>query len=456
MNLLKARMIQLVTIKILFSVCLLVCTAGIHLKIGNSHSTFIIEEWKAEDQIIPPLRSPVTDATFTLTKEQKVQLTNRLISFETKKGSQIAVLIVDSTGEWSIEEYALKVFEKTKLGRKGIDDGILIVVAIQDHKTKIEVGYGLEGTIPDAIAKRIIEEFMIPHFKNGDYFQGVSDGIDTLILKIDGEELPETNKIPKFFEVINKYSMYIFPSLILVILIITIFITSGIFGTIVLIGGGFFLILMLESIILLVIIFFPLIFFFLMASHLRKKIRIRRKSFITPTNWDYIIIAVFIILGIVSTIGLIGFGIFRGLISESTILGISILILLIFFFLMTGYLRKKIQRKSFWDYIIIAVFIILGIVSTIGLVGFGIFRGLISESMILGIPLILIFLIMGYLRDKIRRKSFWDYILFGTGTSSSGSSSRSSWGSSGSNSSGGSSWSGGGGSSGGGGASGSW
>ncbi|OCC28087.1 PF04536 family protein [Leptospira interrogans serovar Canicola] len=84
---------------------------------------------------------------------------------------------------------------------------------------------------------------MIPHFKNGDYFQGVSDGIDTLILKIDGEELPETNKIPKFFEVINKYSMYIFPSLILVILIITIFITSGIFGTIVLIGGGFFLIL---------------------------------------------------------------------------------------------------------------------------------------------------------------------------------------------------------------------
>ncbi|EMP09680.1 hypothetical protein LEP1GSC124_1660 [Leptospira interrogans serovar Pyrogenes str. 200701872] len=193
-----------------------------------------------------------------------------------------------------------------------------------------------------------------------------------------------------------------------------------------------------------------------MASHLRKKIRIRRKSFITPTNWDYIIIAVFIILGIVSTIGLIGFGIFRGLISESTILGISILILLIFFFLMTGYLRKKIQRKSFWDYIIIAVFIILGIVSTIGLVGFGIFRGLISESMILGIPLILFFLIMGYLRDKIRRKSFWDYILFGTGTSSSGSSSRSSWGSSGSSSSGGSSWSGGGGSSGGGGASGSW
>ncbi len=68
----------------------------------------------------------------------------------------------------------------------------MIVVAIQDHKTRIEVGYGLEGAIPDAIAKRIIEEFMIPRFRDGDYFQGVFDGIDKLITKIDGEELPKT------------------------------------------------------------------------------------------------------------------------------------------------------------------------------------------------------------------------------------------------------------------------
>ncbi|EMN00636.1 PF04536 family protein [Leptospira noguchii str. 1993005606] len=146
MNLLKTQTIQSVTVKILFFVCLLVCTAGIHLKIGNPHSIFIIEQWKAEDPIIPLLRNPITDITSTLTKEQKTQLTNRLISFETKKGSQIAVLVVGSTGEWSIQEYAVKVFEKTKLGRKEIDDGVLIVVAIQDHKTRIEVGYGLYPT----------------------------------------------------------------------------------------------------------------------------------------------------------------------------------------------------------------------------------------------------------------------------------------------------------------------
>ncbi|WP_032921218.1 TPM domain-containing protein [Leptospira santarosai] len=401
MNLLKTQMIRSVTIKILFFAYLLVCTVGIHLKIGNSHSIFIIEEWKAEDQIIPLLRAPITDATSTLTKEQKAQLTNRLISFETEKGSQIAVLVVGSTGEWTIQEYAVKAFEKTKLGRKGIDDGILIVVAIQDHQTKIEVGYGLEGTIPDVTAKRIIEEFMIPKFREGNYFQGISDGIDALISKIDGEELPETNKISKFFEVINEYSNYI-PYMIIgaFIIFITTFvlIKSGIFGMIVLIGVLVSIGLMSESIILLISVFFLSIFFFLMTSYLRKKIR--RKSFMMSASWDYVIIAVFISLGIVSAIGLIGFGILRGLISESTILGIGVLILLISFFSMTGRLRKK-----------------------------------------------------------IRRKSFWDYILFGAPSSDSSSSERSSsssWGSSGSSSSAGSSWSGGGGSSGGGGASGSW
>ncbi|EMN67489.1 TPM domain-containing protein [Leptospira interrogans] len=244
MNLLKARMIQSVTIKILFSVCLLVCTAGIHLKIGNSHSTFIIEQWKAEDQIIPILRNPITDITSILTDKQKAQLTNRLISFETKKGSQIAVLIVGSTGEWSIEEYAVKVFEKTELGRKGIDDGILIVVAIQDHKTKIEVGYGLEGIIPDVIAKRIIEEFMIPNFREGNYFQGISDGIDAIIIKINEEELPKTNisriaeeKFP-VVEQKNDFDKYVafVPYVIAAIFAIATLIISGIVGLIMLIG----------------------------------------------------------------------------------------------------------------------------------------------------------------------------------------------------------------------------
>ncbi|UOG42013.1 TPM domain-containing protein [Leptospira noguchii] len=395
MNLLKTQIIQSITIKILFFVCLLVCTAGIHLKIGSPHSIFIIEEWKAEDQTIPLLRAPVTDATSTLTKEQKTQLTNRLISFETKKGSQIAVLVVGSTGEWSMQQYAVNVFEKTKLGRKEIDDGVLIVVAIQDHKTRIEVGYGLEGTIPDATAKRIVEEFMIPKFREGNYFQGISDGIDAVMTKINGEELSQTNKIPKFFEVINEYSIDYFPTFVSIIVIISILISIGIFGT----------------------------------------------------------------------IGMAGILIFIGYISESIILGIGILILLILCFSMTVYLKKKMRRKSFWDYIIVSVYISLAIFGTIGLIGVLFFIGLISESIILGIGililLILFFLMTGYLREKIRRKSFWDYILFGATTSSSdssrsGRSSSGSWGSSSSSSSSGSSWSGGGGSSGGGGASGSW
>ncbi|WP_201038109.1 TPM domain-containing protein, partial [Leptospira noguchii] len=248
-------------------VCLLVCTAGIHLKIGNPHSIFIIEQWKAEDPIIPLLRNPITDITSTLTKEEKTQLTNRLISFETEKGSQIAVLIVGSTGEWSMQEYAVNVFEKTKLGRKEIDDGVLIVVAIQDHKTRIEVGYGLEGTIPDATAKRIVEEFMIPKFREGNYFQGISDGIDAVMTKINGEELSQTNKIPKFFEVINEYSIDYFPTFVSIIVIISILISIGIFGTIGMAGILIFIGYIWESIILGIGILILLILCFSMTVY---------------------------------------------------------------------------------------------------------------------------------------------------------------------------------------------
>uniref|UniRef100_UPI0009E4052C TPM domain-containing protein n=1 Tax=Leptospira noguchii TaxID=28182 RepID=UPI0009E4052C len=325
MNLLKTQMIQSVTIKILFFVCLLVCTAGIHLKIGNPHSVFIIEQWRAEDPAIPPLRTQITDPNSIFTNSQKAELTNKLVSFEKRKGSQIAILIISSTQDWTIEEYAVKVFETWKLGRKEIDDGVLIVVAIQDHKTRIEVGYGLEGIIPDATAKRIVEEFMIPKFREGNYFQGISDGIDAVMTKINGEELSQTNKIPKFFEVINEYSIYIFPTFVSIIVIISILISIGIFGTIGLAGILIFIGYIWESIILGIGILILLILCFSMTVYLKKKMR--RKSF-----WDYIIVSVYISLVIFGTIGLIGVLFFIGLISESIILGIGILILLILFF----------------------------------------------------------------------------------------------------------------------------
>ncbi|WP_061235119.1 TPM domain-containing protein [Leptospira weilii] len=311
MNLLKTLMIRSVTMKIFFFVCLFLCTAGIHLKTGNPHSIFIIELWKAEDPIIPPLRTQITDTTSTLTNAQKSSLTDTLIAFEKRKGSQIAVLIVGSTGDWAIEEYAVKVFETWKLGRKGIDDGILIVVAIQDHKTRIEVGYGLEGTIPDAIAKRIIEEFMIPRFREGNYFQGISDGIDKLILKIDGEELSKTGastslsdinvdspiteedlrtveqKDDSDKDILDKYIVFLaglFFAIFAISIIIAVFIGSGIFGIIVLTGLVFFMVILSESTILGIgFLILWILFFSMLAYYLREKI-MRPRSF-----WDYIL-----------------------------------------------------------------------------------------------------------------------------------------------------------------------
>jgi len=140
---------------------------------------------------VPPLTGRVTDQTATLTAEQKVALEQNLQTFETRKGSQIAVLIVASSAPETIEQYALRVAEQWKLGRKKVDDGAVLVVAKDDRTLRIEVGYGLEGALNDAISKRIISEIIVPRFKQGDFFGGIAAGIDRMISVIDGEPLPE-------------------------------------------------------------------------------------------------------------------------------------------------------------------------------------------------------------------------------------------------------------------------
>ena len=140
---------------------------------------------------IPPLASRVTDLTGTLTAEQQKGLEEKLAAFEQKKGSQIAVLIVPTTKPETIEQYSIRVVEQFKLGRKGVDDGVLLLVAKQDRKMRIEVGYGLEGVLPDAIAKRIIDEVISPHFKQSDFYGGISAGLDNICKVVDGERLPE-------------------------------------------------------------------------------------------------------------------------------------------------------------------------------------------------------------------------------------------------------------------------
>lgn len=139
---------------------------------------------------VPPLKARVTDFTGTLTNAQRNALEERLAAFEARKGSQIAVLLVPTTHPESIEQYAIRVAEQWKLGRKGIDDGVLLLVAMKDRAVRIEVGYGLEGILPDAAAKRIIEDHIIPRFKLGDMSGGIHSGVERIMGTIEGEPLP--------------------------------------------------------------------------------------------------------------------------------------------------------------------------------------------------------------------------------------------------------------------------
>jgi uncharacterized protein len=140
---------------------------------------------------VPQLTARVTDLTGTLTQEQRASLEHRLQSFEARKGSQIAVLMVPTTEPEAIEQYALRVAERWKIGRKNADDGAILVVAKNDRALRIEVGYGLEGALNDATASRIIREVIVPRFREGDFYGGINAGVDRMVRIIDGEPLPE-------------------------------------------------------------------------------------------------------------------------------------------------------------------------------------------------------------------------------------------------------------------------
>jgi uncharacterized protein len=142
------------------------------------------------DVAVPRLGARVTDLTNTLTSTQRDALDRELAAFERRKGAQIAVLLVLTTAPETVEQYSIRVAENWKLGRKGIDDGALVLVAKTDRKLRIEVGYGLEGVIPDAVAKRVTDEIIIPYFRQGDFYGGIQAAVARLIRLIDGEPLP--------------------------------------------------------------------------------------------------------------------------------------------------------------------------------------------------------------------------------------------------------------------------
>lgn len=139
---------------------------------------------------IPPLASPVVDTTATLGAGDIARLEQQALALQQRKGSQLQILIVPTTQPETIEDYAQRVFDSWKLGRKGVDDGVLLVVAKDDRKVRIQPGYGLEGAIPDITAGRVIQEYLVPKFRAGDFAGGIGDASAQLVRLIDGEALP--------------------------------------------------------------------------------------------------------------------------------------------------------------------------------------------------------------------------------------------------------------------------
>jgi uncharacterized protein len=144
----------------------------------------------ADEVAVPALKARVTDLTGTLSAGELASVEAELRAFEQKKGSQIAVLLLPSTQPEAIEQYSMRVAERWKIGRAKTDDGVILIIAKNDQRLRIEVGYGLEGAIPDVVAKRVIREVIAPHLLANDFYGGIREGTQTLMKLIDGEKLP--------------------------------------------------------------------------------------------------------------------------------------------------------------------------------------------------------------------------------------------------------------------------
>jgi uncharacterized protein len=150
------------------------------------------------DVAIPQLTGRVVDQTGTLSSGDIAALSQKLQDFETRKGSQIAVVIVPTTDPETIEQFSIRVAEAWKIGRKKVDDGAILVVAKNDRHLRIEVGYGLEGALTDVTSRRIIDEAITPKFRSGDFAGGIAAGVDRMIRVIDGEPLPTPSRSVNF------------------------------------------------------------------------------------------------------------------------------------------------------------------------------------------------------------------------------------------------------------------
>lgn len=153
----------------------------------------------AQPADVPYLTGRVVDNAEVLKPETRKRLSETLRRHEQATTQQVAVLTVPTLDGESVEEYAVRVFEAWKLGQKGQDNGVLVIVAPQDRRMRIEVGYGLEGTLPDATAARIVRNVMTPRFKEGDFDGGIAQGVEAIIARLEGKEVaaadgPEPDK----------------------------------------------------------------------------------------------------------------------------------------------------------------------------------------------------------------------------------------------------------------------
>jgi len=140
---------------------------------------------------VPPVRGRVNDLAGLMPAGRAHALEERLKRFEVETGHQIALLTIPSLEGEDLEGFSLRVAESWKIGQKGFDNGAILVVAPKDRRLRIEVGYGLEGVLPDAIASRIIREVIVPRFRSNDYAGGIEAGLEATMKVARGESLPE-------------------------------------------------------------------------------------------------------------------------------------------------------------------------------------------------------------------------------------------------------------------------
>ncbi|HZF84627.1 MAG TPA: TPM domain-containing protein [Burkholderiaceae bacterium] len=166
-------------------------TLGALFLIAAATAAFMAAAWAQGLLPVPTLTGRVIDQTGTLTAAQVQALDAKLAAFEQKKGSQIVVLMVPATAPEDIAAYANRVANAWKIGRREVGDGVLVIVAKDERRMRIEVAKTLEGAIPDLAAARIIDQQMKPAFRNNDFAGGLDAAVDQLIARIDGEALPE-------------------------------------------------------------------------------------------------------------------------------------------------------------------------------------------------------------------------------------------------------------------------